>query len=72
MTPLLAAILTLLTEAPQLVNGAAKLWQAFATFHNAGAITLSADQLAAMTAAGVKLDDDVAELQKAAGPKPTA
>ena len=70
MTPILSAALMLLTEAPQLVNGAKSLWAAFAVLHNAGLNTLTEDQIKAMNAQGVTLDTDIAALQAAAGPKP--
>ncbi len=70
MPVLLTAVIAVLTEAPQLVNGAKALWQALGTLHQAGLIQLNDANIAAMNQAGVTLAADIASLAAAAGPKP--
>lgn len=62
MPPLMIAILAVMTEAPGIIKNLEEMWTAFATFHNAAVLTLTADQLAAMNAAGVTLDAAIAKL----------
>ena len=71
LTPALSAVITLLTLSPQLVNGWKELVVSLNSLHRAGLIGTTDDQIAAMNAAGGKLDTDIAALHAAAGPKPT-
>lgn len=58
----LPALIALLTAAPQLINGAEKIWQAIMTLHAAGGLTLTSDQLAAMQKMSFQLDADIAAM----------
>lgn len=56
--------------ASNVINGLKELWAAFATFHAAGLIQLTPDQLTAMNAAGVKLATDISALDAQMGVDP--